>query len=532
MCMTRRDPHLLSGCLLAATGCMVAAGDVGELSRGISAGTGSADGSTSSGPRGSTSVTGEVTGDDQLKLDLHVPDIGTDPPNEMPTCATLEQFGTTSVGCEFWSVEPPRLMTPGGLGIGVGNPWDLDVTVTFEDSRGVGESLRQVGQIELGPRQSAMVTINGPDGLLAGEVHMLDVGLNPVGAFRVTSDFPITAMQINPVGGAPSVVPEASMLLPTNALNHSYIATDYAGLLTGFVIAVAIEDGTTVTTTQGDVQLDAFDVHVWEAKDITGFFAGADAPIAVFAGNRCTNIPENVPWCDHVEEQMIPLAAWGTRYVGARHPPRRPEVNPTPENVVWKVVAGTDATTITLTPAVSGGDIHLASAGDSFEFATNESFLAESEPDKPFMLVQFMTGADAVGLCTQFPPLPAGDPYMLQMVPIEQWVTSLPFLTDSSYQRDFVFIAREAGSAVDLACLGPIPDDRFVPIAGTVYEVGWVDLDADGGGEGACVDGQQFIEADAPIGVHVGGVGCAASYGYPGGLNLDALWDPPTTPRG
>jgi hypothetical protein len=30
----------------------------------------------------------------------------------------------------------------------------------------------------------------------------------------------------------------------------------------------------------------------------------------------------------------------------------------------------------------------------------------------------------------------------------------------------------------------------------------------------------------------VGGYDCAASYGYPGGLSLNALWVPPTEPPG
>jgi len=40
----------------------------------------------------------------------------------------------------------------------------------------------------------------------------------------------------------------------------------------------------------------------------------------------------------------------------------------------------------------------------------------------------------------------------------------------------------------------------------TTYEVGTVDLDAPGGGEGSCMDGEQFISSSAPIGVIVGGM--------------------------
>ena len=77
--------------------------------------------------------------------------------------------------------------------------------------------------------------------------------------------------------------------------------------------------------------------------------------------------------------------------------------------------------------------------------------------------------------------------------------------------------------------LGTIPDDHFTAIAGTNYEVGYVELD-DASGEGDCVDGAQFISADKPIGVMVAGLDWATSYGYPGGLNFKALWVPPTEP--
>ena len=56
------------------------------------------------------------------------------------------------------------------------------------------------------------------------------------------------------------------------------------------------------------------------------------------------------------------------------------------------------------------------------------------------------------------------------------------------------------------------------------------DGDGGAGGEGNCVDGQQFITAAEPVGISVGGYDCAASYGYPGGMSLNALWIPPDIP--
>lgn len=466
------------------------------------------------------------------------PDGGGPEPPIMPTCDNLEMLGPTSIGCEFWAAAVPA---SGGFGLGwgvsVGNPFeDLDVTVTIEDLRGPGGTLRMFHQFVLGPRESQIVNMNGNvGGVMPGENHTVPMsGAGNNMAFRITSDSPVTAMQINPIGGAPSFVPDASMLLPKNALGQAYYGMGYGS---GWVIVVATEDTTTLNTDAGIQVLDAFDTHTFvPAGDPTGFFVGSDKPVAVFSGSSCVNVPAGAGWCDHIEEAVIPAAAWGTHYVAARHPHREPMLSPPIEPVYWRVIAGVDDTTIDVAPAgvVAGNQIYLASAGDWMELNSTESFVLSAPDDKPFMAVQFMAGGSTVFNAATCSPGPAvGDPYMMQMVPTAQWLTSLPFLTDTSYARDFVLLVREAGVQVELDCLGVVDASHFDAIPGTPYEVGVVQLDNDGmGGEGTCVDGQQFMVSGEPVGVLVGGYDCAASYGYPGGLSLDALWMPPTDPPG
>jgi hypothetical protein len=483
------------------------------------------------------------TGNDgEVKFDMgEVPDMGDDGGTMIPpTCANIDDFPATSVGCEFFTVQVPSNPSALPYGVAVGNPSMEPAMVTIEDMRGPGNTLREITTFQVQPTQSVLTPINGTGGLLGGSHMASSIGLNALAAFRVTSDVPITAMQLFPVGGGPSHVSEASMLLPVNALDQSYVAASwqaFSGSQNGFVLVVAVADATTVFTETGDYMLDAFDAwHFQAGPDGTGFFVGADKPVAVFSGIDCTMIPE-LPWyaCDHLEEQMLPLSAWGTHYVGARHPHRVPNINPQPEEVFWKVIAGVDNTTITLNPPVAGNQVQLAQAGDAFEFGTAQSF--EATANNPFLLVQYMSGCYNVIKNTGSPSScdqgPTGDPYMLQAVPVEQWLTQLPFLTDTSYPRDFVTIIREQGTQVSLDCLGVVSADHFTGIPGTLYEVGQVDLDIAGnGGEGNCVDGAQFLTADKPVGVLVGGMDWATSYGYPGGLSLSALWDPPIDPQG
>lgn len=511
------------------------------LDGGASADTGaiaSSEGSTAlesseDGPLDSSSDGGGTT-----KLDVGAPaTTGDEPPPIAPTCATIGDFPPTSLGCVFWGGDlPPDMSSESYLypyGIAVGNPSASEIAnIRIEDMRGEGGTLREVTSFALMPGESRMTAVNGTGGVLDGQNQSLADGVNELAAFRVVADVPVTATQFNLVGGAPTEMPEASTLLPEHALGSSYLSL--AGPENARVAVVAVADGTTVTTPSGDVVLDAFDAWygALASEVATGSWFSADKPIAVFSGNYVTFVPQDKCCADSLQEQLVPLSAWGTRYVGARHPPRLPAANPSPELVYWKLVAAEPNTTITLTPAIDGvGDsVSLTAVGDVLELATAESFVAESE--QRFMLVQFMASGSTITLPDPYTSF-GGDPYMVQVPAIDQWLAELPFLTDTSYAYDFVTITREAGTTVELDCLGVVANDHFTAIAGTPYEVAQVFLDdPDTGGEGDCVDGQQFLRADHPVGIIVGGYDSWSSYGYPGGLGVSALWDPPREPPG
>jgi len=492
-------------------------------------------GSTDDAADASTSTSdGDAEG---TKLDVGSPDTtGDDPPTVAPTCATITEHPATSLGCVFWGADlPPDSGADGFMypfGIAVGNPSASEVaTIRIEDRRGDGGTLRELTSFELMPGESRMTRINGTDSLLEGQNHALLDGVNALASFRVTADVPVTATQFNLVGGAQTEMPEASTLLPEHVMGTSYLSL--CGPMNARAAVLAVRDGTTLTTPTGDVQLDAFDAWYGTLPDdaSSGVWFSADQPVAMFSGSSVTFIGD-VCCSDSLQEQLVPLDAWGTSYVAARHPHRLPAANPEPEAVYWKVVAAEPDTTIAFTPPIPGiGDeINLAALGDVLDFTSTESFVATS--DQRFMLVQFMASASTITLPDPYASF-GGDPFMAQTPAIDQWLEELPFLTDDSYAYDFVTIAREAGTTVELDCLGVVSDDHFVAIPGTPYEVGQVFLDdPDTGGEGDCVDGQQFLRADRPVGILVGGYDSWASYGYPGGMGIAALWEPPTEPPG
>src|SRR4029079_234019 len=179
---------------------------------------------------------------------------------------------------EFYAVDLAMLTSNEmAYGISVGNPGSVVANVIIEDMRGPGGTRREIPSLMLGPDESQLVSVNGTGGILAGQDHQVATGANPLAGFHIRSAVPITAMQINPVGGGPSHVAEASLLLPVNALDTSHFAVGYAALIAGggWVAVVGTEDGTTLDTTGGPAMIDALDVQVFATNDPTGFSGGA-----------------------------------------------------------------------------------------------------------------------------------------------------------------------------------------------------------------------------------------------------------------
>ncbi|KAK2145289.1 hypothetical protein LSH36_690g04073 [Paralvinella palmiformis] len=57
-------------------------------------------------------------------------------------------------------------------------------------------------------------------------------------------------------------------------------------------------------------------VVVQEPKvDITGFYLESTAPVAVFSGHQCANVPVSALFCDPIFQQLLPLSDLGTDYV-------------------------------------------------------------------------------------------------------------------------------------------------------------------------------------------------------------------------
>ena len=341
-------------------------------------------------------------------------------------------------------------------------------------------------------------------------------GLRKGGTYRVQTTVPVVAYQHSPIGA--QATNDASMLLPEHALKQDYVVASYKDGLGGYPSyfnVVAAVDGTTVKWTPPQAtqagngvpaaaanqtvqvtmnRFDSMEVRVGNGGDISGTIISSDKPIWVVGAVNCVNVPTGVTYCDHVEEQMLPLDYWGKKYIGAHSPKRGNEKH------YWRVYGGDDNTTITTNPPQPGTPFVLGKGQwKELVIPNNTSFIFEG--DKPFMPVQYLEGTDG-GAGT-------GDPAMYQMIPVEQFLERYAFVTGTGYTTHYAQIIRIAGSPdvlIDGAAVG-----GYYPVG--EYEVADYKIS----------EGPHLAESDAPFGIINVGYTAVTSYAYPGGLKLAVI---------
>jgi hypothetical protein len=332
----------------------------------------------------------------------------------------------------------------------------------------------------------------------------------------VSSDIPIVAYQHAPRGA--QVTNDASMLLPEPALAQNYvIASAREGTLhknhRSYFVVIAAEDDTTVTWKPPVATLAGIGVPAVQAGksgvvvvdrlstlqvaaeftvDLTGTYVSADKPIWVVGASACASEPLGSYTCDHVEEQMLPIDYWGKSYVAARAPKRGNE------KYRWRVFGGQDGVTITTAPDVSGGPFTLMKGEVKLLTATDHFVMTGTGA---FMPVQYLESQTA-GAGT-------GDPSIVQMIPVEQFLDRYVFATGNGYTKNYVQVIRKAGAA-EVAVDG-VTVTGYVKVG--AYEVAdWL-----------IAEGSHAAASDEPFGIISVGYTDFTSYAYPGGMKLEVI---------
>lgn len=386
------------------------------------------------------------------------------------------------------------------------------------------------------------------------------------GAYHLTSTLPVTVYQFSPLdfqkGTNYSYTNDASLLLPTHVFSENYLVMSRSSLgvkqdaftwswIPGFFAVVGTKDGTQVTvnfagnTQGGNINAQAkgttqtYTINRGEVLqilselpssctgaldgtgkycdagndyDLTGTTIKASAPVGLYSGHVCSNVPFNYPACDHLEEQMMPLETWGKDFLVGRTKPQN-GFGFSPEPNVIRIVSGEDGNVVQLNPAQPkvGKGLTL-NKGQWMEFESTTSFRVTASG--PLMVGQFLVGQnmysdDWGGM---------GDPSYSLIVPTEQFRDQYTFLAPSTIDVNYVNVTRrfdfDNKSAPVFLDGKQIADSEFsTPIGTSGYSVAQVAISGT----------HHAIESKDAFGIIVYGFAPYTSYSYPGGLNLEYI---------
>jgi hypothetical protein len=421
-------------------------------------------------------------------------------------------------------------------------------------------------------------------------------------AYHIVSTIPVIAYQFNPLSNVLVFSNDASLLIPTNSLGTDYQAMGWPQTLAssppnvvlnpgsptdlrGFVTVVGTQPNTHVhvtptvdvlggnvspnrilANTPVDVTLGPFDVLNLETDgfeaDLTGSTVTSDAPVVVFSGSQCSDVPawndlnDRKCCCDHLEAQQFPRNTIGSHYFAVHTPNRTPPVRAAGAPVamvanepeffrVMAVTAGMTHVTTTV-PSTPSDPASMPVTFDLMqgEFRTITSYGSFAvNASAPVSVAGFMSSQQNTGIPLIYP---GGDGSFIPMPPIEQWRQSYVFLTPDKYAFDFVQIVAPVDATIQLdETMLPTPDcspsradgcveTRLHTCPASMFNVWSCQLSypvIDPGlpypnnvMNGIQHDGVHTVTASAPVGVIVSGFDLRVSYGYPAGTQLRQLF--------
>jgi hypothetical protein len=453
-------------------------------------------------------------------------------------------LGKSYIGCEYYPTVTANLVsTQFHFAAAVSNTTASSATVT------VTQGASTIASVMVAPNSVQVIhlpwqlTLKGPAALTAAAPMPGSVKVAQ-GAYRLRSTQPVVVYQFSPLeytnGGNCnnnqancSFSNDASLLLPTNAWTGTYRVASRHHFFSrsGFYAVTASADNTTVTVAPGpkgagvkagipgintsgvgQVILNAGDVIevvtsgndgiAGNPQDVTGTLVKADKPVQVLGGHQCTNVPDSIGFCDHLEESMFPYESLANDYIVAA--PLIPTGGTTPKVEVVRIIATQPGTTLTYDPPQLAAPVSIAAAGDWVEVTSNAQDFKVSA-NQPIMVVQYMEGQEAGGN--------SGDPAMALAVATTQFRKSYLFHAPTNYESSYVNIIAKTGATVNL---DGQPVTGFKPIGGTGYSVARKSLAKAG-------TGNHSADSTEGFGISIYGYGQFTSYWYPGGSDLAVL---------
>ena len=490
---------------------------------------GDGDGSPGDGDGSPGEGDGDADPTDGPKFDLAaIPDGGGGGQGGMygiPETCNQAEDSNSAVGCLFYALDLDNLSS------GETQPWGIVVSnVQESEPANVTLEIKQNGNwTPVG--QPQVIQPLSLHSFLPPDNHQEGSALTVGGAYRVTSDVPVVAYEFNPIDGQTSHTTDASLLFPAPAYDYIYQVMGYKVTIGygSYVAIIAAHDGTQVTFTpsvataagngipagtpnvpfqvmlnEGDVAQIATEVS---QNALTGSLIETDDnhPVGVLTGTECTNTGMGA--CDHMEEMLPGLRLWGQEFVASRMPIR--EVN-SPEATFWHIYASEDNTTVTVTgvgvtglpvgPQVlqKGQQLDLMVSGP---IGTPGDFHVEA--DKPINVMAYLIGVNSG----------QGDPAMVQMAPVQQFLPRYVVLVPNTWINDYLVLTRFAGAQIEVDGV-IVPDNEFAPVGNGDYEVARISIP----------DGVHTVDGlGDPCSVIVVGYDDYDSYAYLGGVGTSVI---------
>jgi hypothetical protein len=267
-------------------------------------------------------------------------------------------------------------------------------------------------------------------------------------------------------------------------------------------------------------------VQISQDAELTGSPIQSDKPVGLWAGASCLNVPVSAAACDSAHQQIPPVRALGSRYVGVRYRNRAAAMGE--ETPPWRLVGAVDGTQLVWSPSAPAGAPLALAQGQLAEFQASGPFVVESQDaSHPFYIAQYMTGGDGFG--------GEGDPEYVNIVPTGQYLNRYVLFTDPTYPETSLVVVRSPSPVdgtfadVTLPCAGvltgwqPVGDFEFTRVdlvSGNFVNVG------------NCSNGRHEIASDQPFAVTVWGWGGYSSlftqyvsYAYPAGASVKPIND-------
>ncbi|MCG8626911.1 MAG: IgGFc-binding protein [Proteobacteria bacterium] len=293
---------------------------------------------------------------------------------------------------------------------------------------------------------------------------------------------------------------------------YEYYAMCYYGLANSpcALLFVACQDNTRITTPYGSVTLNRLQTYLIERNaDTTGARITSTKPVSFFSSNRCSFVPSNIRYCDYLTEQLPPTSTWGRDFLVASLLGRT-------SAELYRIIASRASTTFTVT-CVSRSTVSysLPSAGSFREVELADNSHCSIEASAPVLVAQFAYGSNA--------DRASADPFMVMIPPIDQFSNRYVFNVLSTFSRNYITVY-----------ISPqyYQRERIYLDGANVLSWQWTTVRCSDGTICGYIAGRSMSAGShvlyhddlyARIGLTVYGFDSYDSYGYPGGLILDAI---------